>query len=155
MAYAASAVHPLHQRLRQARPYGRLSCFAVGLQPQSLLQPPTQVCACLLPLIRGGHARTWHLWHLWCLQEAFLAALAEAAPDLAVTAAYGNMLPQRFLDTPRLGTLNIHPSLLPRYRGAAPVQRALEVSGTVCCQSSSQRACVRACIGVEHLLIYM
>ncbi|KAG2431327.1 hypothetical protein HYH02_013455 [Chlamydomonas schloesseri] len=59
-------------------------------------------------------------------EESFLAALAELQPDLCVTAAYGNMLPQRFLDTPRLGTLNVHPSLLPLYRGAAPVQRALE-----------------------------
>ena len=48
-----------------------------------------------------------------------------------VTAAYGNFLPQRFLDLPRLGTLNIHPSLLPQFRGAAPVQRALEAGATV------------------------
>ena len=47
-------------------------------------------------------------------QEGFLAALQHMAPDLCVTAAYGNMLPQRFLDIPRLGTLNIHPSLLPK-----------------------------------------
>jgi len=46
--------------------------------------------------------------------------------DLAVTAAYGHILPQRFLDLPRHGTLNIHPSLLPKYRGAAPVPRAVE-----------------------------
>ena len=51
----------------------------------------------------------------------------ELQPDLCVTAAYGNILPQRFLDIPRFGTLNIHPSLLPRFRGAAPVQRALQV----------------------------
>jgi hypothetical protein len=44
-----------------------------------------------------------------------------------VTAAYGNMLPAAFLDIPTHGTLNIHPSLLPLYRGAAPVQRALQV----------------------------
>ena len=53
-------------------------------------------------------------------------------PDLCVTAAYGNVLPQRFLDTPRCGTLNIHPSLLPKYRGAAPVQRALQVTTHPC-----------------------
>ena len=47
-----------------------------------------------------------------------------------MTAAYGNILPQAFLDIPRWGTLNIHPSLLPLYRGAAPVQRALEVPHT-------------------------
>ena len=60
------------------------------------------------------------------LQEPFLQQLQDLQPDLCVTAAYGNMLPQRFLDTPKRGTLNIHPSLLPRYRGAAPVNRCLE-----------------------------
>jgi len=56
----------------------------------------------------------------------FLSALEALAPDLCVTAAYGNYLPKRFLATPARGTVNIHPSLLPRYRGAAPVQRCLE-----------------------------
>ena len=60
------------------------------------------------------------------MQDAFLATLRAMDVDLMVTAAYGNFLPQRFLDIPRLGTLNIHPSLLPQFRGAAPVQRALE-----------------------------
>jgi methionyl-tRNA formyltransferase len=46
---------------------------------------------------------------------AFLEALQALAPDLCITAAYGNMLPQRFLDIPRLGTLNVHPSLLPKW----------------------------------------
>ena len=53
------------------------------------------------------------------------------APDLCVTAAYGNYLPAAFLAVPPRGTLNIHPSLLPRYRGAAPVQRALEAGDDV------------------------
>ena len=48
---------------------------------------------------------------------------------MCVTAAYGNVLPARFLAIPRAGTVNIHPSLLPLYRGASPVQRALEVRG--------------------------
>jgi len=51
--------------------------------------------------------------------EAFLEALAELQPDLCITAAYGCFLPQRFLDMPKFGTLNIHPSLLPLYRGAS------------------------------------
>lgn len=59
-------------------------------------------------------------------EETFLEALRAMEPDLMVTAAYGNFLPRAFLDIPRLGTLNIHPSLLPQYRGAAPVQRALQ-----------------------------
>jgi methionyl-tRNA formyltransferase len=57
---------------------------------------------------------------------AFLATLRALQPDLCVTAAYGNYLPTSFLSIPPQGTLNIHPSLLPLYRGAAPVQRALQ-----------------------------
>ncbi len=45
--------------------------------------------------------------------------------DIAVVAAYGLILPRPILDAPRFGCLNIHPSLLPRWRGAAPIQRAL------------------------------
>lgn len=58
--------------------------------------------------------------------KAFLETLASLSPDLCVTAAYGNYLPTKFLAVPRHGTLNIHPSLLPAYRGAAPVQRSLQ-----------------------------
>ncbi len=70
-------------------------------------------------------------WRLCPGQEAFLATLAALRPDLCVTAAYGNILPSAFLALPRFGTLNVHPSLLPAYRGAAPVQRALQVNGLV------------------------
>ena len=47
-------------------------------------------------------------------------------PDLCITAAYGQYLPKKFLQTPKYGTINIHPSLLPKWRGASPVQRSLE-----------------------------
>ncbi|WP_298169793.1 methionyl-tRNA formyltransferase [Novosphingobium sp.] len=53
------------------------------------------------------------------------AAFAALAADVAVVAAYGLILPQAVLDAPRLGCLNVHGSLLPRWRGAAPVQRAI------------------------------
>jgi methionyl-tRNA formyltransferase len=53
------------------------------------------------------------------------AELAALAPDLMVVAAYGLLLPKAILEIPRLGCLNIHASLLPRWRGAAPIQRAL------------------------------
>ena len=52
--------------------------------------------------------------------------LERVAPDVMVVAAYGLILPQWVLDLPRLGCLNIHASLLPRWRGAAPIQRAIE-----------------------------
>lgn len=55
-----------------------------------------------------------------------MAALRALAPDVMVVAAYGLLLPQAVLDVPRLGCLNIHASLLPRWRGAAPIQRAIE-----------------------------
>jgi methionyl-tRNA formyltransferase len=58
--------------------------------------------------------------------ETARAALAAAAPEAIVVAAYGLILPTWMLDLPRLGCLNIHASLLPRWRGAAPIQRAIE-----------------------------
>ncbi len=53
------------------------------------------------------------------------AAFAALKADVAVVAAYGLILPQAVLDMPRLGCINIHASLLPRWRGAAPIQRAI------------------------------
>ena len=54
------------------------------------------------------------------------AALEAAKPEVLVVAAYGLMLPPWVLELPRLGCLNIHASLLPRWRGAAPIHRAIE-----------------------------
>lgn len=71
-------------------------------------------------------------------QASFLEAFAALQPDLAITAAYGNMLPTAFLDIPKHGTLNIHPSLLPKYRGAAPVQRAVQVGQAGLLQDNRQ-----------------
>ena len=58
------------------------------------------------------------------------AALQAAAPDVMVVAAYGLILPRWVLDLPRHGCLNIHASLLPRWRGAAPIHRAIEAGDT-------------------------
>ncbi len=66
------------------------------------------------------------------------SAFATLEADVAVVAAYGLILPQPILDAPRLGCLNVHGSLLPRWRGAAPVQRAIlagdEVTGVTIMQ---------------------
>lgn len=59
------------------------------------------------------------------------AELAALAPDLMVVVAYGLILPQAVLDIPRLGCINSHASLLPRWRGAAPIQRAIEAGDSV------------------------
>ena len=58
------------------------------------------------------------------------AEFAAHRADVAVVAAYGLILPQPVLDAPRYGCLNIHASLLPRWRGAAPIQRAIEAGDT-------------------------
>ncbi|QLA18299.1 methionyl-tRNA formyltransferase [Desulfolutivibrio sulfoxidireducens] len=60
-----------------------------------------------------------------------VARLAAFAPDVLLVAAYGMLLPQAVLDVPRLMPINVHASLLPRYRGAAPVQRAILNGDTV------------------------
>ena len=57
--------------------------------------------------------------------EAFMSAVRELAPDLSVVVAYGHILPKEVIDLPPMGTLNIHASLLPRWRGAAPIQAAI------------------------------
>jgi methionyl-tRNA formyltransferase len=56
--------------------------------------------------------------------------LITAAPDVLVVAAYGLILPQAVLDIPKQGCLNLHASLLPRWRGAAPIQRCIEAGDT-------------------------
>jgi methionyl-tRNA formyltransferase len=56
----------------------------------------------------------------------FLDSIREASPDAGVVVAYGRILPQALLDIPSRGFLNVHGSLLPHYRGAAPIQRAIE-----------------------------
>lgn len=68
-----------------------------------------------LPVLQPRRARA----------EEFIAQLRALQPDLIVVAAYGQILPQSLLDIPRLGCLNVHTSLLPKYRGAAPIQWAI------------------------------
>lgn len=58
-------------------------------------------------------------------EQGFLDELKTLQPELIAVAAYGQLLPKTILDLPRLGCLNLHTSLLPRYRGAAPIQWAI------------------------------
>ena len=62
--------------------------------------------------------------------QALIRAACDRGAEIMVVAAYGLLLPQLVLDMPRLGCINIHGSLLPRWRGAAPVQRAIEAGDT-------------------------
>ena len=68
-----------------------------------------------LPVLQPERAR----------EAAFLEQLRALAPELIVVAAYGQILPKALLDLPRFGCLNVHTSLLPKYRGAAPIQWAI------------------------------
>lgn len=58
-------------------------------------------------------------------EEAFLTEMRRLAPDLIVVAAFGQLLPKALLDLPKLGCINVHASLLPKYRGASPIQWAI------------------------------
>lgn len=68
-----------------------------------------------LPLHRPRRAR----------DPEFIALIQSLQPDLIVVVAYGQILPQPLLDVPRFGCLNVHTSILPKYRGAAPIQWAI------------------------------
>jgi methionyl-tRNA formyltransferase len=68
-----------------------------------------------LPVLQPKRAR----------DESFIAQIRDLAPDLSVVVAYGQILPQSLLDVPKHGSLNVHTSLLPKHRGAAPIQWAI------------------------------
>ncbi len=74
-----------------------------------------------IPTLKPTHPR----------DPGFVAALTELAPEACPVVAYGALVPQHVLDIPRFGWINLHFSLLPRWRGAAPVQRALMAGDTV------------------------
>src|SRR5580704_4510528 len=68
-----------------------------------------------LPVMQPARAR----------DEKFISELHELKPDLIVVVAYGQILPQSILDLPKFGCVNAHTSLLPKYRGASPIQSAI------------------------------
>lgn len=63
--------------------------------------------------------------------ERSLAVLREIAPECIVVVAYGQLLPKEVLELPKYGCVNVHASLLPKYRGAAPIQRCIQCGETV------------------------
>ena len=84
---------------------------------QQLQPTPTKVVALAngIPVIQPAKIR----------EEAFLQQIRELRADLGVVVAFGRILPDSLLAVPRLGMINVHASVLPRYRGAAPIQRAV------------------------------
>ena len=113
------AVPPLQALLRS-----RHQVVAVVSQPdrpkgrgQRTAATPTKELAvlCGVPVLQPTRLK----------DDVFLAELAALRPDLGVVAAYGRILPDALLALPPLGMINVHASLLPRYRGAAPVHRSV------------------------------
>lgn len=102
-----------------------INLLAVLTQPdkpagrgQQLSPPPIKVLAesANFPVHQPTKLRT---------DDALIAHLAELKPDFLVTIAFGQILPQAVLDVPKYGTVNVHASLLPKYRGANPIQQAI------------------------------
>ncbi|HXX39605.1 MAG TPA: methionyl-tRNA formyltransferase [bacterium] len=74
----------------------------------------------------AAHQYALDIWKPESLRDpGFLAELRRLAADLLIVVAYGRLIPRAALDLARLGGINLHPSLLPRYRGAAPIPRAI------------------------------
>ncbi|MBN2438182.1 MAG: methionyl-tRNA formyltransferase [Deltaproteobacteria bacterium] len=84
---------------------------------QTLAPPPVKTAAEVLgiPVLQPGNVR----------HPDFLETFRTLAPDLVIVAAFGQILPAEIIHSPKEGCINIHPSLLPKYRGAAPIQQAL------------------------------
>jgi len=116
-AFAARALAAMHEHgmtipvvlTRPDRPYGR----GLTLAPSPVKRYASERG---LPVERP----------IGLKDETVVAALRDIPLDVLVVAAYGLILPQSVLDWPRYGCLNIHASLLPRWRGAAPIARAIE-----------------------------
>lgn len=113
------AVPPLRRLLADGFPVAGVVCQPDRPQGRrmKIITPPAGVLAREygLPLLQPENVRT----------PEFEAAVRRLSPDMIVTAAYGRILPAGILAIPPMGCLNIHASLLPAYRGAAPVQWCL------------------------------
>jgi methionyl-tRNA formyltransferase len=103
---------------------GQFSILAVVTQPDKpkgremkLQFSPVKILAekLSLPVLQPAKAR----------DEKFISELRGLQPDLIVVVAYGQILPQSLLDLPKFGCVNVHTSLLPKYRGASPIQSAI------------------------------
>jgi methionyl-tRNA formyltransferase len=88
-----------------------------GGRGKKLLPPATKIWA---------EMRKIDIWQPEKLRDPeFLQKMRDLSPDLFLVASYGKIMPQALLDIPRSGTLNVHPSLLPLYRGPAPIEGAI------------------------------
>lgn len=98
------------------RPFGRKKVLA---------PPPVKQLIINLRTPDTGHPTLPVVLQPEKLDENFRRQLLALKPDFAVVAAYANILPKEVIAVPRLGTIGVHPSLLPKYRGATPIQSAI------------------------------
>jgi methionyl-tRNA formyltransferase len=116
--FAVSILEYLHKHLAQIkaivtqpdRPKGRRLKFESTLVGQYAEKSLTQI-----PLFKPNKAS----------DESFVLKLSAFSPDLIICAAYGQIIKKNLLDLPKLGWVNVHTSLLPKYRGANPIRRAI------------------------------
>lgn len=108
LARGAPGVQVIAVVTQPDRPKGR----DLKLQPSAVKETALRLN---LPVLQPGRARS----------PEFLEEIKRLAPDLIVVVAFGQILPQALLDVPRHGCLNVHTSILPRHRGAAPIQWAV------------------------------
>ena len=101
----------------------RLEIVGVFTQPDRAVGRGQRIVA--NEIKRWAQARDLTVFQPEKLTESVREKLEALVPDVAVVMAYGHILRNRFISTPRLGTLNLHASLLPRYRGASPIQCAI------------------------------
>ena len=112
---------PALEKLAQSPDYTVAAVFTQPDKPKGrkmvMTPPDVKVCAEKLgiPVFQPSSMRS---------EEAY-NSLKELNPDVIVVAAYGQILPKAVLDLPKLGCVNIHGSLLPKYRGAAPIQQSV------------------------------
>ena len=112
---------PALEKLAQSPDYTVAAVFTQPDKPKGrkmvMTPPDVKVCAEKLgiPVFQPGSMRS---------EEAY-NSLKELNPDVIVVAAYGQILPKAVLDLPKFGCVNIHGSLLPKYRGAAPIQQSV------------------------------
>lgn len=118
------------ESLKKLQSFNDIKIMAVVTQPDRPCGRGKEVCA---PPIKIGAQRTGvEVFQTASIKKdaQLIEKLKELEPDFFVTFAFGQILSQEVLDIPKMGTINLHASLLPKYRGANPIQRAI-VNGEI------------------------
>jgi methionyl-tRNA formyltransferase len=108
----------------QALHYSEHEILAVVSQPDRPKGRGRKLCP--PPVKETASAHTYPMYQPESVRtDAFHRQMRELSPDLFIVVAFGQILPQSLLNIPRIGAINVHASLLPRYRGSAPIHWAI------------------------------